>query len=169
LPSIWDLLYKYSYFYLVGGIPALDKFLVQDPALLYGMSIFKSVIKWFIRFDLWDSFDFMSYNLNFTTIAPGITLNTYTFVKSLYHDFGLIGVITGSFLWGFTARYLIHIYTNSFSIIKLFGIVIFTFSYLMSFYNFYFEGITLYLLWFISAGTIQYIFKDKLFRIQQQN
>lgn len=156
------IIYKFTYFYLVGGIPSLNVFLIQNHHFLYGASIFRSVVKWLIRLGMWDPLSFIGTNNAFVTVSPGVQMNTYTFAYSMYQDFGLIGIIFISFIWGWFSRGVIQRYLTNFSLINLLLVSIFTHSLFISFFSFNFKGISTMLYWFLVIYIVQLFFGKRM-------
>lgn len=140
---------KTIYFYFSGGIPALNDFLNSDIKHSYGTSSFRSVLKWLARFGIWPEEDVYSSYDKFTKVSPTISINTYTYIRSLYIDFGLLGVISFSFAWGAGLKIVLKKVYQNFSALKLYILIILIFSSLMTFYSFYFESISVVFFWML--------------------
>ena len=153
---------KSSYLYLTGGITALDNFLDQDFALVYGQSSFRSIFRWLIQLEMWDESNLKAVHEPFTSVTPSISINTYTFVKSFFEDFGISGVLFFSFIFGALCKVANHAAFNSFSFIRSGIAITFIFAALMSFYSFYFHSITTAVYRILIIAVIQYVFANKL-------
>ncbi len=157
--SIEDFAIRSIYSYFSGSGSALEKFLFFEPRHVWGASSFRSIFRWLTKFGLVDkSLVFGTHNV-FTNVSVGqpLFMNTYTFIKSPFEDFGLIGVGVICSLWGMIARYLLERYFRKFSIGSLFWVSIMTFSFFMSFYEFFFQNLTLFVYWFLILYLVQYI------------
>ncbi|MDZ7796614.1 MAG: O-antigen polymerase [Candidatus Marinimicrobia bacterium] len=145
------LIRKSLYSYISGPVSAFEKFVLSDEPLLYGASSFRSVIRWLARVGLMNKNIALATHGDFINISRGepMFLNTYTFVKALYQDFGLVGVGIISMIWGMLTRYLIERCFRQFRIINLFLVSIFILSFVMTFYEFYFEGLSVLIYWSI--------------------
>lgn len=140
---------KTLYFYFSGGVSAFDNFIHTDFNHTYGTSSFRSVIKWLARLGVWPEEDVTSIYDPFTKVSPTISINTYTYIRSLYMDFGISGVIWVSFLWGSGVKYMLKKVLQDFSAMKLFVFTILLFGSLMTFYSFYFESLTAIIFWML--------------------
>ena len=151
----------YSYF--TGSGAAFEKFLFNGFDQLYGASGFRSIVKWFAKLGLMDSGMVMGAHNSFFNISRGIpmSLNTYTFAKSPYEDFGIIGVGIISLLWGGLSRYAMERCFRQFSLMNLFYVSILTLSLLMTFYEFFFQSITMFIYWFVILKLIENYFVSK--------
>lgn len=155
---------KSSYLYLTGGITALDNFLNQDFSLVYGQSSFRSIFRWLIQLDLWDESNLKAVHEPFTLVTPSISINTYTFVKSFFEDFGIIGVLFFSFTFGAFCKLANHAAFRRFSFIRFAIAITLIFAALMSFYSFYFHSITTAVFRILVVAIIQYAFANKLIK-----
>lgn len=143
LDKFSDFLAKQIFYYLSGGVSALDQYLTFfHNELNNGFSLTRSLNSWLIKFDLIDTNVPVGSGHAFIKVAPNVILNTYTFIKTIYHDFGLYGAIIIPFFWGFLTSYFVDQLILKFSVIKLFIVSILTFSFIMSFFGFYLESIS---------------------------
>ncbi|MEX0721069.1 MAG: O-antigen polymerase [Balneolaceae bacterium] len=140
---------KTIYFYFSGGVSALDDFLKTNFTHSYGTSSFRSFFKWLARFGLWPSENINSSYDSFTKVSPSLSINTYTYIRSLYIDFGITGVVFFSFAWGAGVKILLKKVYSNFNILYLYFAIILIYSSLMTFYSFYFESISLVIFWMI--------------------
>jgi hypothetical protein len=101
------------------------------------------------RLGFWDPQSVLRTNNPFVSIGGWTSINTFSFVKTFYEDFGILGVITGSILWGGATRYLTERVLRKFNMTNFFLLILITFSLVMSFYAFYFEGLTALVLYFV--------------------
>lgn len=132
-------------YYIVGNIVALDRFFDQDLALHWGRSLFRSILKWLTRLGLWNEEDLMEANYSFVKINHNIVMNTYTYVRVLWEDFGLAGLLTGSFIWGFFSALTINRFLQKFTLFRLYLSAIVLIALFMSFFGFYFVSISIIL------------------------
>ena len=87
--------------------------------------------------------------------------NTFTFVKTLYEDFGILGVAFISTIWGALARYFIEKGFKNFSLLNLFIIAVFVLTFLMTFYESFFHCIIMFIYWSLVLVVISRYFKTK--------
>jgi oligosaccharide repeat unit polymerase len=152
---ITDLSYyvkRSFYAYFSGSPSALEKLLHEpSPGLMYGMSSFRSIAKWFVRLGLLEPATYVGAHNTFKNISGGtsMAINTYTFVKTLFEDFGRIGVAFFTVIWGGLTRYSVEKSFKKFSLNNLFIVSVFLLSFFMSFYEFFFQGITMFIYWWV--------------------
>ena len=151
------------YAYFSGSPSALEKLLYEPQRLMYGASSFRSIAKWFGRLGLIDPSLYLGAHNSFKNISMGLpmTINTFTFVKTPYEDFGSIGVVVMTIIWGALARFSIEKCFAKFSLFKLFVVSIFVISFFMSFYEFFFQGITMFIFWSVILVVINEYFINK--------
>lgn len=151
----------YSYF--TGSGAAFEKFLFNGYDPLFGASSFRSIAKWFSRIGLMDPSAVMGAHNSFFNISRGLpmSLNTYTFAKSPFEDFGMIGLGIICLFWGGLTRYAIERCFRHFSLMNIFYISILTLSLLLTFYEFFFQSITMFFYWFIILKLIENHFSEK--------
>lgn len=135
LEKVTDVAIESNYTYFAGNIVSLDNFIQQNQSYKKGMVIFREFFKWFARFGLWDENDLVKGKNKFTDIGP-TEVNTYTFIRRLYEDFGLIGTVILTFFWTFTVNFVSSNYFNKFSLLRLYLTSVLIFSLFMSFYDF---------------------------------
>lgn len=143
IDDLTDLFNRLLYFYLVGGLPALDIFIYSDPTQLYGFSSFRSLTDWMIKFGIIPETNLLVAYHPFVKVSTLVEINTYTYIKSFFQDFGLAGVGIMSALWGGITRYSLRALVLKFNIIRLAISAILCFSLFISFFSFYFEGIAM--------------------------
>lgn len=164
--DITYLLKKSLYLYFTGGVTAFDSFLNSDFVYTYGESSFRSVTKWLEKVNLWEENSVRTVHNPFTNVTPTYSMNTYTFSKSLYEDFGYLGLIFIPFIWGaLTYKLCINTLLN-FSFVNVYLISILTFSLFISFFSFYFQSLTTLVFWFIFMFLIQKLFFNQIIDIQ---
>lgn len=141
-----ELAYQQFYFYLTGGISCFDAYLFQiHSEFTNGTSILRGLNKWLIIFGLAPDNIVVGADHDFVKINSFINLNTYTFAKSMYQDFGLSGVVFLSTVWGFISSKMIIKTNSNFSLIKLYISTVLIFSLIMSFFGFYLESVSVIL------------------------
>lgn len=129
-------------YYLIGNVIALDRFFEQDLAFHWGGSLFRSILKWLARLGLWDEGAVMEANYSFVKIDHNLVMNTYTYIRVLWEDFGLAGLLPGSFIWGFFSAYTMKRFLDKFSLIRLYFGVIIIIALFLSFFGFFFVAIS---------------------------
>ncbi len=159
LKDIGDYFDKSLIAYFIGPVSAFDVWLSKNPKLLWGESGFRSIIKWLGRFGLWDLQAVNVASNPFVRIGGGLAINTYTFVKTLYEDFGMPGVLFISLIWGGMMRWSLYFLQRKFNLFRLFLVIMLIFSLLMSFYAYYFEGLSSFVLY-----SLYIYFFDRLLR-----
>ncbi len=155
---------KTSYLYLTGGIPAFDKFLNQDFLFAHGGSSLRSVFRWLIKLGIWPEESLKTVHESFVTVTPVIQINTYTYMKSFFEDFGMSGVLIGSFIFGATCKLIHYSYLRRFTFIGLGLTLTFIFTAFMSFYSFYLHSITTIIYRLLFIWVIQVLLSKHLFK-----
>lgn len=161
--DLLGLLKKSLYYYVTGGVVAFDNFLSTDFKFLYGESSFRSIFKWLARIGIWAESDVINVHNSFTKVSPTYSMNTYTFLKSLYQDFGIVGCLFIPFIWGVITYNTVHKVLTNFSILSLFWLCLFTFSLVITFFSFYFQSSTLIVYWLINVFLINHFFNKRIF------
>jgi hypothetical protein len=87
------------YRYVSGNIVALDNFIMSDFELKNGIVIFDSFIKWFMRFGILSSENIARVEYKFVDVGSS-TMITYSYIRILYEDFGILGLLSFSYIWG---------------------------------------------------------------------
>jgi len=151
------------YSYLVGSGAALEKFLFEGVDPLYGASSFRSIVRWLANFGLVDQNIALSNFNSFVNIGEGfpMRLNTYTFVKSPYEDFGIVGVGVISLIWGMMTRYSVERCFRGFSFVNILFVSLMILSLIMTFFEFFFQGIVMFIFYFISIIILEKYLKSK--------
>jgi oligosaccharide repeat unit polymerase len=143
IEKIFDLAKEQFYFYFTGGVVSFDAYVFQvHENYTYGMSILRGLNKWLVLFGIATDNVVTGADHDFIKISPTITLNTYTFAKSMYQDFGVCGVAIISMFWGFISNYTLIKITQQFSLVRLYFGAVLIFSFIMSFFGFYLESIS---------------------------
>lgn len=136
--------YESLYAYFVGNVSAFDMWL-NNPnhhvTFTNGQAIFRDIFRYLAKFGIWESSEVRSMHQNFSTIGRYMSINTYTFVRVMYEDFQIVGVLLFSFIWGGMAKYSVIRFFEKPNYINLFFVELMTLSLLMSFYSFYFRNI----------------------------
>ncbi len=166
IQNISRMFWRSIYAYIIGGVSSLDIFITKGFALSWGASLFRDIVKWLARFHLMDALSVRPVHEKFVTIAPGLQINTYTFIRTMLEDYGYVGMLVISFLWGGISRWMTEIYENRFSLIRLSFLVLITFSLIMSFYSFYFRGLTTITLWVIVIIVIDKSIGSKMYQLK---
>ncbi|MCF7807591.1 MAG: oligosaccharide repeat unit polymerase [Candidatus Marinimicrobia bacterium] len=157
-PKVTEYFYESLYAYFVGGLSSLDIWLKDPNDLIhhsYGQTTFKDIFRWLSRFGIWPSEEVKTVHQDFVLISKHRMINTYTFVKAMYEDFNIFGVLSLSFIWGFLSKAAVVKFFRRPDYIGLLLVSIVTFSLLMSFYSFYFRNLMGPLFWLICVGLIQ--------------
>jgi len=145
--------------YIVADVVALDKFLQRTDTYLYGLSMFRSFVKWFIRIGVYDaSLGLTIYN-DFARVNSKTILNTYTYIRPFYEDFGLYGLLIFNFLFGAIGSFSFHSVLKKFSFLKLYIASLFFFGYFLSFFNFTLLNMTMY----IFLGIIVFLLEKNMY------
>ncbi len=140
--SIVDLVGQHVYSYIVGNIILLDRYLLGHITYYHGASIFMNFIKWFNVLGLYEDPRILTYFYHYDFMkTKHFLMNTYTYVRYLYGDFGEAGLIPLSFIWGFLSYKMLVVYLKKFSLIRLYLLSLLTYSLFMSFFFFYFKMI----------------------------
>lgn len=167
-PEKFLLIFNSFYLYIVGNIVLLDKYLVFEHQPLYGLSIFRSIVSWFATFGLAEKSSILPTHYEFYPIYNTIG-NTFSFIRPLYDDFKLPGLLLISYLWGLFSFISINAYLRKFTFVRLGIASIFIYSLLWSFYGFAFIHITstiwrLFLLLLLDLYMKEYSLKTKLLK-----
>ncbi len=153
------------YFYLSGGVIAFDNFYQSNAMqeLTLGASSFRSIIKWIDALDLWPFAEALETHDDFTRVAPSFYMNTYTYIKPLIQDFGVIGMSMIVFLWAYLAKFTMKWMLEKFSIYRLYFAIIVSFSLIMSFFSFYFQAVSNIIFWLLVIILVQNFLANKVF------
>ncbi len=147
---------KSIYSYIAGNIVALDKFLLVSDSLNYGTSLFRGVIKWFVRLGIYDDRLATSIYYGFVNISKSsFWINTYSYIRPFYEDFGIYGLMFNSYFFGLTGGFFTHSVIRKFSLLKLHFAGSLFFAYFLSFFNFTLLNITMYLYFTFQIYLIQ--------------
>lgn len=146
IEKISEYVVKSNYLYVAGNLGGLNNYIDknENKPMKLGSSTFRGVEKWLARFGAIESNEVMGSNYEFTKVAKG-WVNTYSFMRIFYEDFGFIGVIILSFLWGFVGNLLFNRIIRKFSFLLLYFVSMFLFSYFLSFYSFAFTAFTMHI------------------------
>jgi len=157
LNNIFEIFLKSTYTYLVGTVSSLEMLLRKEIDYTYGEQSFRTIFKWLARLGFIQDFGQYKTHLGFVNIGR-MHINTYTFVRSLYMDYGIIGLTFVGFFWGALTRIIIGKFQKEYTLSYLFWAVILTFSLLMSFYEFYFQGISRIIYWYLLVYLVEKLF-----------
>jgi oligosaccharide repeat unit polymerase len=140
--------------YLVSEMVALDQYFFGQESLLYGLSIFRGFVKWFIRFGIFDDSAGLTVYYEFTKVGK-ITVNTYTYIRPFYEDFGIYGLLILNFGFGAFGSFSVHNLMMKFSFIKLYIASLLFFAYFLSFFNSIFLNLTMFIYLFMLVYIIE--------------
>lgn len=146
--------YKSILTYIAGTPVALNHYLDREVQLEGGKVLFQNFHKWFARLGLADKSSVVTINMEFVNMGTSYG-NVYTYIRILYADFGIYGLVLFTYLWGALGAYTIHRFIKKFSLVLLFFSAIVIFSYFYSFYSFIFQRVTLYLLLFFIIWALE--------------
>lgn len=146
------------YSYIAGNVVALDTYLKSDISYEKGAFLFQSILKWLSRLGVINSTSIPSQYLEFTNIGP-VSLNTYTYIRMLYADYGVYGLLILSYLWGFIAAFVMNNLYPNFRLYKLMFAALMMFSYLVSFFGFSLLNFTMIFLLFFFSWILDYFIK----------
>jgi len=165
--DILALLQESVYLYFTGGVTALDYAIFNEESTRqFGQSSFRSLYNWFRRIGLVSEEDVIRVHNVFVSISPTYNMNTYTFVRSLYYDFGLTGLLIVSSIWGFLTKYFLYIAYRKYSMVSIFVACVFVFSLFISFFSFYFQALTTIIFWLITVYIVDYFYGHRIFTVK---
>ena len=153
--GVLELVGENVHSYFVGNLVMLDRYLLGNITYYYGASIFMNIIKWFNVVGLYENPKMLAYFYHYDFLrTEHLFMNTYTYIRYLYSDFGEASLIPLSFTWGFVTYKVLVAYLRKFTLARLYIVSLITYSLFMSFFFFYFKmllvplycGITLYLI-----------------------
>lgn len=148
IDKLIDLGMKNIYCYVSGNIVALDQYLNRDIVLKEGSFILESILKWLSRIGIVSAESVPSKYLEFIDVGP-IYMNTYTYIRDLYDDFGMFGLLPFSYTWGVLTSLAIHKLYQRFRLYKLMFASLMLFSFFISFFTFYLHNLTMVVLLFL--------------------
>ena len=125
-------------YYVTGNVVGLDQFLKSDLPFHSGKGISRTILKWFSRIGFIDESSVLETKYNFVKISPVLISNVYSYIRPLYEDFGVYGLLIFSLLWGIITAGATNALLNKFSLTNLYLVVALTFAMFMSFYGFHF-------------------------------
>jgi oligosaccharide repeat unit polymerase len=144
------------YWYIASPLAAFNEFLVTfDGRHDHGLHMFFPFYKWLCRFGLTPEVDISLYN-EFVLLPHAA--NVYTWLRSLYEDFGLFGVTAAPYALGLAVSALKPRATAYFQHLNLY-LVLLVFAF-FSFYNYFMFSNQVYL---------QILFGFLLFRYELPN
>jgi oligosaccharide repeat unit polymerase len=130
------------YLYISGNIVALDQYLIGCEDYKNGAILFNSILKWLARFGLYSTQDVPTKRYLFINIGPAV-MNTYSYIRILYEDFGIMGLLPFSYIWGILTSVSINSLFDKFSLVKLIIANLFVFSMFISFFTFTLHNLTM--------------------------
>ncbi|RMF56561.1 MAG: oligosaccharide repeat unit polymerase [Calditrichaeota bacterium] len=154
--KITGLVVEYNYAYVTANIIALDKYLLDDRPERTGGKLFRDIKKWLARINLWDEDNISGPRYEFRHVGKSMLLNTYTYIRAFYAQFGSMGVLFLGFFWGFLGNMLFLSLQNRFSFTRVYLTNFFLYSYLMSFYDFALSNLALQLYMIAIIGFIEF-------------
>jgi oligosaccharide repeat unit polymerase len=162
--DVEEYIIKTGYLYVTGGVSAFDQFLLDDFNYAYGQSSLRSFFKWLARVGIWPDDNLFVVHEPFIKVTPSIEINTYTYAKSFFEDFGIYGVLVGSFIYAAITKLIMVHSLKRFSFFYIMLAVTMIFSLLMTFYSFYFHSVTTIIYRLLVVLAIQYVLSKKLIR-----
>ncbi len=162
--DITEYFFKSIYTYFVGNLSSLDIWLNSPNITIehsYGQTIFRDFFNYMSKIGLWSFEDVKGVHQEFVKIGHKMWVNTFTFIKAMYEDFNIYGVVSLSFIWGFVARLILVRFFKHPSYLSLLAVSIVSFSFLMSFYSFYFRNTISTIFWIVVVLFIQRVIKHK--------
>lgn len=160
--EILSIFMKQLNYYLVGNVVSLDIFLHGNYNLLFGASVFRSVLKWIARLGFIEKDIVLGTHYEFVRIGASQFSNTYSYLRVFIEDFGVIGQAFFSLLWGGVSFELIKWQFKKFGVIRLYlGTIVMT-SFFMSFFGFYWVAIAPIVLDMLLFGIVLMIFRKLL-------
>jgi len=145
------------YFYIAGNVFLLDKYLMIDQSYFLGTSLFRSFAAWFVGFGLVEEGALIAPHYEFYKIYNTFG-NTFSYIRIPYEDFGIIGVIIVSYIWGWVGYYSTRILLKQFSFLKLGFSAMVLLSFFWSFYGFAWTHLTAILLMFFQLWLVDVVF-----------
>jgi len=136
--KIIEFLGEHIHSYFVGNLALLDRYLLERIEFYYGVSMFRNLFKWFKVIGVYDNpkIPYLFFNYEFIKTRY-LLMNTYTYVRHLYSDFGEAGLITMSFIWGLISYKILILYLKKFTLLRLFILTIIAHSLFLSFFDLY--------------------------------
>jgi oligosaccharide repeat unit polymerase len=130
------------YRYVSGNIVALDNFIMSDFELKNGIVIFDSFIKWFMRFGILSSENIARVEYKFVDVGSS-TMNTYSYIRILYEDFGILGLLSFSYIWGGVTSLATDRLFKRLSLVNLIIVILLSYSFFISFFSFSLHNIAM--------------------------
>ncbi len=160
--DIQKIFFQQLNYYIIGNVVGFDQFLRHGLNLEWGASIFRSIYKWLVRFGIWDDLKIIETNYNFVFISSKIQTNTYSYLRVLYEDFGVTGLMSFSLAWGVISAKIADYFLRQFTLLRLYLIVLTSFAFFISFFGFYLVALSKIFLDIVLIFIIQIFFKGKL-------
>lgn len=166
--NIVEIVKETGYTYFTGGVTALDISLNTDyQSRTYGQYSFRSIFRWLERIGLVSQYEVVPVHNPFVSISPNYHSNTYTFIRSIYFDFGITGLLVMSSIWGGLTKYFLFKTYYNFNLLNVLIANILLFSLIISFFSFYFQGITVIMFWVIIMYILNKLYSNRLFKISE--
>lgn len=133
------------YLYFSADIVALDRFLLKfDDNFLLGVSALRSLTKWLVRFGIYDESFARTVYEKFVKINSTRSMNTYTYIKLFYEDFGIYGMLALNYFVGILSSKAFDTMYQKCNFVSLFIAASIFFMLFFSFFDFYFINITMF-------------------------
>ncbi len=145
--------------YIAGNIVAFDQFIQTNDQLYYGVSLFRNLFRWFARLGIYNPQLVFSTNYDFIWVGFNV-VNTYTYLRVFYEDFGYVGMVILSFLWGWVCHWIIQKYLEKFSLYRLYFVGLIAHALLMSFYSFALLNVIAIVFILLLIRVIEYLVPD---------
>lgn len=166
--NITEIVKESGYTYFTGGVTALDVSLNSEHhSRVFGQYSFRSIFRWIERLGFISRHEVVPVHNPFVSISPNYNSNTYTFVRSIYLDFGVPGLLVITSLWGFLSKHFLFKAYYNFSLINVLLANIFLFSLIISFFSFYFQSFTGIIFWIIIMYFLNKLYNNRLFKISE--
>lgn len=155
--KVGELVLRNLHSYLVGNIVNFDNFIHRASKYYYGSSLFRNLFKWFARIGLYEEANVIGTGYEFSDVGF-ISLNTYSYMRIFYEDYGVFGLIGLSFMWGVGTCWVVAWYLKKFSLYRLYYLSLICHSLLMSFFSFSLLNIVVIIYASMVIFIINYIF-----------
>jgi hypothetical protein len=115
---------------------------MSDFELKNGIVIFDSFIKWFMRFGILSSENIARVEYKFVDVGSS-TMNTYSYIRILYEDFGILGLLSFSYIWGGVTSLATDRLFKRLSLVNLIIVILLSYSFFISFFSFSLHNIAM--------------------------
>jgi len=123
------------------------------------VSLFRNLFRWFARLGIYNPQLVFSTNYDFIWVGFNV-VNTYTYLRVFYEDFGYVGMVILSFLWGWVCHWIIQKYLEKFSLYRLYFVGLIAHALLMSFYSFALLNVIAIVFILLLIRVIEYLVPD---------